>query len=831
MKRRALAPSIVGLIWALNTLASLVSPALAQLSDWRPLGPDGASILALASQPGAPANIFAGGFGCFFRSSDGGANWSRGGAGVPVPDIGALVVESGGTILAATYGAGVYRSTDGGVSFTAANSGMGDIVVFSLVADAQGVLWAGTQSSGVFVSTDGGGSWETRSNGLPGAEVHDFFPAGGDSLYAATHGGVFLTTDAGLNWSERNQGLTNLKAVALARRPDGTFLYVGTTTTIPEESGVYRSSDGGENWVLMVTGLTNTRVADLLIDPENPNLVLAGTQTSGMSMTSGVFRSTNSGATWALAAGNPPAHDVRVLFAAGGDIFAGSAGDNTSRGGLFRSADGELFSRSDRGMVVMRCRGIATFPGLADELVLGASGNFREPGGAYRSLDGGMSWEEYSESSLPSTVRALRIATPTLRYAGTTLGVWRRNAAGGELWHTTGLSTGIIQDLAQRPALADSSLLWAATTAGVFYSSNGGTAFSPRIMGLTSPDVRALAIDPQVPGLIYAGTSGGVFRSSDDGQEWASHSNQLGNLDVRDLAFDGDGRLFAATGGGVFELTSGIWTERNNGLSDLDLRSLAIYRSHRFVASASGVSRQAGEPTEVWTPWTSGLVNLDVSFVHADTARGYLRIFACTNGDGVYLADQLTPVLLARLTVAALPGQVELRFATTWEANHAGFEVERQLPGERDFTLRTTELLTGGPEYHFVDEDSRLIAGSEVWYRLVAVATNGSRQVLAPFSVSIPAAGPQAAAPAVRLAVFPNPFGGEAQLAVAGGKGGVVRIRDASGRNVRTLPVAVDGLLTWDGRSESGAPVASGIYFLTLEGPGGRATSRALKVQ
>jgi hypothetical protein len=343
--------------------------------------------------------------------------------------------------------------------------------------------------------------------------------------------------------------------------------------------------------------------------------------------------------------------------------------------------------------------------------------------------------------------------------------------------------------------------------------------------------VRALAIDPKIPGLMFAGTAGGVFRSTNDGEEWGNHSDQLGNLDVRDLTFDDVGRLFAATGGGVFELTGAVWTERSAGLSDLDLRSVAVYRDYRFVASATGVARQVGEPTEAWTAWNSGLDNLDVNLVYADTARGYLRIFACTNGDGLYIADQLTPVLLLRVQIAAIPGQVELRFATSWEQDHAGFEVERRLEEEFEFTLRTTELLTGGPEYIFVDQDSRLSAGSEVWYRLIAVALNGNRQVLEPFLVRIPAPSASVVAQPARIGVSPNPFASEVQLEVAGGKGGFIRIRDTAGRNIRILPVGADGLLMWNGKGENGAPVASGIYFLTLEGPGGRATARALKMQ
>lgn len=839
MTRLIAAPVVAVPISLVLLVSLLISPAAAQLSDWRSIGPDGASILALASQPGVPQIVVAGGYGALFRSSDGGQSWVRGGAGVPVPDVGALHIAADGTVYVGTYSAGVHRSTDGGASFVPANTGMESSVVFVLTVDPSGALWAGTKTDGVFVSTNGGDGWQSRASGLPVAEVNDLLPVGGDSLYAATLSGVYLSTDAGLSWSPRNQDLGNQKAVSLALHPDATYLYAGTTATLPaEESGVYRSSDSGVTWIRIVTGLTNTRVADVLIDPANPDVVFAGVQSHSSFGAGGVFRSTNAGSSWELVPGNPEARDVRVLAAFGGAIFVGSAGGTTSRGGLFRSADGQFFSRLDQGMVVIRCRTVASFPRVGGELLAGALGSFRDPGGAYRSLDGGMSWSDYSTAASPglnAIVNVVRISSSTRRYAGTASGVWRRSPATGDVWELTPVPSGSVHDLALFPAPADSLRLYAATSGGIFYSSNGGTSFTARNFGLTRLEMRAIAIDPATTTLLYAGTdSAGVFRSTDAGGQWEALTSGLLSLDVRDLTFDGEGRLLAATGGGVFELIGTNWEERNNGLTDLNLRGMAIYRTHRFVATPSGVFRQIGDPTTLWEPLNSGLPALDVRAVLADTAEGRLRLFACCEANGIYMADQPTAVLLAQSQVLAAPGRVELTFAIAHTADVVGFHVERRLPGERDFiSLTGDDPLEGGPEYHFVDRDSRLLEGMEVWYRLVALGGDGSSETLPSFPVVIPAAPPPGETPPAppRLAIFPNPFAGAARLAVTGGQGGVIRILDVGGRNVRMLPVAGDGSLIWDGRNEHRVAVPSGFYFFVLEAPGGRMEARALKLR
>jgi hypothetical protein len=85
----------------------------------------------------------------------------------------------------------------------------------------------------------------------------------------------------------------------------------------------------------------------------------------------------------------------------------------------------------------------------------------------------------------------------------------------------------------------------------MFRSADDGNSWVSASAGLSTPDVRALALDGS--GQLYAGTQGvGVFRSMDHGDSWMSINAGLTNRDVRALAVDSEGNILAGTAGGEF---------------------------------------------------------------------------------------------------------------------------------------------------------------------------------------------------------------------------------------------------------------------------------------
>ena len=124
-------------------------------------------------------------------------------------------------------------------------------------------------------------------------------------------------------------------------------------------------------------------------------------------------------------------------------------------------------------------------------------------------------------------------------------------------WQSGGPYGANIRALAIDPTTP--TTLYAATSAGVFKSTNSGGTWSAVNAGLTNLAVIALAIDPTNPATIYAGTSGaGAFKSTDSGVTWAAVNAGLTNLNVNHLALDpiAPATLYAGTYGGVFKSTT-----------------------------------------------------------------------------------------------------------------------------------------------------------------------------------------------------------------------------------------------------------------------------------
>jgi photosystem II stability/assembly factor-like uncharacterized protein len=127
-----------------------------------------------------------------------------------------------------------------------------------------------------------------------------------DVMYAGTaSGGLWKSSSAGITWEPifDNQITASIGAVAVQQsNPD--VIWVGTGEGNPRNSlnggyGVFKSIDGGKSWKSM--GLEKTRhIERVLIDPSNPNVVYVGAIGSpwGEHAERGVYKTTNGGKSW-----------------------------------------------------------------------------------------------------------------------------------------------------------------------------------------------------------------------------------------------------------------------------------------------------------------------------------------------------------------------------------------------------------------------------------------------------------------------------------------------------------------------------------------------------
>ena len=173
---------------------------------------------------------------------------------------------------------------------------------------------------GVYKSEDGGKSW--KNVGLKASEhigkilVH---PKDSNVVYVAAQGplwapggdrGLYKTTDGGKTWTavltiDENTGVTDvvmdprdpdtLVAAAYQRRR-----HVFTLIDGGPGSGLHKTTDGGQTWKKITSGLPKEDMGriGLALAPTEPDTVYALVETAAASKAGGTFRSTNRGETW-----------------------------------------------------------------------------------------------------------------------------------------------------------------------------------------------------------------------------------------------------------------------------------------------------------------------------------------------------------------------------------------------------------------------------------------------------------------------------------------------------------------------------------------------------
>lgn len=187
-----------------------------------------------------------------YRLDGAGDRWSVVTTGLDDVLVHALARSADGTLYAGTSGKGILcfkRHSSGWVRLPHGlrdHEGMIENFIRVVVVDRDQSILAGTFGGGVFRSADGGLTWHAISRALPNDSIRGIVLID-RGFVVATGNGVFKTMDQGRQWIPMNRGLTNLAVQVLIGSEDGAF-YVGTS------GGVFRSDDG-LTWVAVNQGL------------------------------------------------------------------------------------------------------------------------------------------------------------------------------------------------------------------------------------------------------------------------------------------------------------------------------------------------------------------------------------------------------------------------------------------------------------------------------------------------------------------------------------------------------------------------------------------------
>lgn len=367
---------------------------------WNPVdrAPAGAAVRALAIHPSQPQTLWAGqatfsiSSPALFRSNDGGTTWSPTNNALDAADIQALAIDPTTT---ATVGATTLYA--GGRSSNSLSDNF--------------------KNNGIYRSDDGGATWTTLDGDLPGVSnrnlgaVNDIEidpnacagpPCGpGDGplsrVYVAGHGRnqadataaddthrLLRSNDRGATWTDlsTNTGFPRSNRDSSLRQrvtptvvavdpADPQILYVGTEAEFYDydtgdtidldparESGLFKSTDGGATWSRL-SGLpakidtttypnASLDVVDLLIDPRDSDVLWVALRDLFATGTSTVYRSDDGGATWArFDSGIAGSLELRDLAFDPQDpdvLYAAAGGNGANPGAIYR---GQVTSDDD----------------------------------------------------------------------------------------------------------------------------------------------------------------------------------------------------------------------------------------------------------------------------------------------------------------------------------------------------------------------------------------------------------------------------------------------------------------------------------------------------
>lgn len=283
---------------------------------------------------------------------------------------------------------------------------------------------------------------------------------------------------------------------------------------VADNDADFEPSQRSMNW--SVTGPMGGDVRSLVFDPQDPQRLYFGT------IDGQIYTSTDGGQHWSRLDGfNRPGLyiDNLIVDPRDSDKLYAAAHRHKEPGGFFRSTDGGATWSEAGELKTEAIHSLTQSASEPDILVVGTNR------GIFRSEDAGASWRQLPTSATPGLINVESLAVDprdaNVVYAGT----WYlpyKTTDGGNTWEI--IKNGIIDDsdiFAIEIDDRNPDHVIASACSGIYETKNAGALWR-KVNGIPSQSRRTRAIlqNPSVPNTIYAGTTEGFWLSTNGGDAW-----------------------------------------------------------------------------------------------------------------------------------------------------------------------------------------------------------------------------------------------------------------------------------------------------------------------
>ncbi|MFC2120966.1 T9SS type A sorting domain-containing protein [Bacteroidota bacterium] len=334
-------------------------------------------------------------------------------------------------------------------------------------------------------------------NGLGRINSLAFHPVNQNIIFiGAPSGGLWISSDGGENWTTHTDDLPSLGVSDIQinyNNPD--TMYIGTGDRDGGASygmGIMKSYDGGINWEFKKEGLGNTTINMMVMHNTNPNIITAAT---GF----GIYQTVDAAESWSL---KSVASDFKDIKYKPGDMNVMYA---TKTGDFYKSVDGgETWSESGQATLPDDGRFVIGVSSANDSVVyVGvASSQFI---GLYESRDFGETFTMKSDSPNIMGYSVTGDDDRSQSFYDFCIAVDPDNDS---IIHIGGIN------------------LWRSDDAGVTWNCKGHWTGADVAWEIHA-DQHTMAYSPS-DGKLYVGNDGGIYVSADNGENWAELSDGLG---------------------------------------------------------------------------------------------------------------------------------------------------------------------------------------------------------------------------------------------------------------------------------------------------------------